>query len=59
MGGFDPFFEESKVSSDPSVMVSNAYSMFENHPVYTCMAFGGFVLSILVYTFLQQEYVNI
>lgn len=45
-------FEEAKVSGDD--LVDRMHSMFITHPVYTCMAIGAFILSILIYVFLQR-----
>jgi Ni/Fe-hydrogenase subunit HybB-like protein len=59
MGGDNPFFEEAKASGDTNDMIDRVYSMFQHHPVYTCMAIGTFILSMLIYVFLQREYVHI
>ena len=54
MGGTDPMFEEAKVSGDMLDIVDRMHSMFITHPVYTCAAIGTFILSILIYVFLQR-----
>jgi len=54
MGGSDPLFEEAKVSGDTLDMVDRLHSMFVDHPFYTCIAIGSFILASLIYVFLQQ-----
>jgi hypothetical protein len=54
MGGSDPMFEEAKVSGDALDMIDRMHSMFITHPFYTCIAIGTFILSILIYVFLQR-----
>ena len=60
MGGSNPpFFEEAKTSSDMNDLLDRVHTMFIEHPYYSCMAVGAFMLSMMIYVFLQYEHTNV
>jgi len=54
MGGSDPLFEEAKMTGEGVYWVERTYQMFNAHPIYCCTALGSFILTVLIYIFMQR-----
>ena len=54
MGGDNPLFEESKSSGDANDILHRTVVLFNTHPVYSCLALGTFIFTVLAYIFMQR-----